>query len=227
MKRGKTRFLIVLLILSLFISSVIYVGCLPLLYLGSDPDDDEEDSIDIKEAYCRVDDDNITFVIVTYGEIKTHKNFPTSPDNEFQVCLDVRAGQGDNRPNILFDGADVIVTAHNGEVYYWDGGKWKENKTASVQAEVHNNNLTITCRLSDIRYEQVSGDLGIGFISNLNKVGAKEVNEGRDRAPDSGWYTLEGGVSDIGLLENLLIALSGFILVYTIRRIEGNHSERA
>jgi len=210
--------IVTVLLLSASVFQTGYADCLPLFYLGTDPDDIKKDHIDIKELYYTINDTHITFIITCYGEIKTRKKSPTLPSNEFQTCLDVAAGEGDSRRGALFEGADIIIEAHNQRVYYWNGKGWERNKTASVQVEVEGNNITITCRLSDIQFERVSGDLRIGFISNLNKVGSRGVNKGQDRAPDSGWYTLEGGIPDLNLLESSAAGLLGFLLASWARR---------
>jgi len=212
---------VILLLLSLYLSLPLafQVECLPIFHLGSDPDDIKKDHIDIKDAYYTINDTHITFYITCYGEIKTQKKHPTLPDNEFQVCLNLKIGQGDDRRKVLFEGADIIVTAYNQKVYYWDG-KWKENTTVSVNVVVNGDQITIGCRLSDIQYEQASGDIYIGFISNLNKVGSKGVNKGIDQAPDSGWYTFEGGVPDLNFLESSIAGILGFVLAYVTFKLK-------
>jgi len=212
------------ILLTIILLPITLSNCLPPSYLGDDPNEIiYENHIDIKEGYYTYNSTHVGFIIVCYANIRTRRDNPSLPRNEFQICLDVEEGRGDNRLLVYFRGADIIITAHDGKVYYWSGGgfwgEWRENRTATVHVAVSGQNITITCRLSDIQYERISGDLKVGFISSLTKVRrATMLNKGLDRAPDSGWYIVEGGIPDIGLVENLVATLFGSFLAYKVYR---------
>ena len=215
MNRNRTLML-VFFVLGLSVLSTIYADCLPLLHLGTDPDDVKYDRIDMKELYCTTNTTHITFLITCYGEVETRKKSPTLPRNEFRVYLDVVAGWGDNRRNAPLEGADVIIEAHSQRVYWWNGKRWERKKTLTAQVEVKGNNITVTCQLSDIQFEEASGDIRICFISKLK--GSKGLKKVQDRAPDRGWYTLEGGISGLTFLEISAAGLLGLTLASRVRK---------
>ena len=202
-----------------------YAVALPTCQLGTDPDDVSEDHLDIRESYYNINSTHVSFIITCQSDIITQKEKPTQPKNDFQVCLDLKAGTGDNRRGVLFEGADVIVTAHDRKVYYWiermRRGRWVEYRFVTVYVKVSGRNITITCKLEDVDYKRVLGDVKVGFISNTKKVGIAKLNKGLDRAPDEGWYTIEGGIPDMGLTECVFTCLLGFTAAYKLGRLRG------
>lgn len=217
----KKKIVLTLLLLHLICFQVSLVNCLPRIYLGSDPDDVEPDFVDIKDCYYSINGESITFTIVCYEKINPREKISPKVLKSFQICLDIKPGKGDNRKKVMFKGADIIIASHNNMVFHWNGKSWIEDKKAHVTVKEKESTIYITVTLSTINFQKVAGDIKIGFIGTMIKGKKLMFNEGQDRAPDRGWWKMEGGVPDLGLIMSAFTMLSGFSLAYI-----GVHSKR-
>lgn len=222
--RAKLSFFI-LLILIIFLSiNAVILAQGARTKLGIDLNEGTvDDEIDLETLTIITSDTHVSFILQCYDDIDADDD--DEPEGDFIVLIDVYEGTGDDKENHPFQGADFAVEAKEGKVYRWDGEKWKEDKSASVQVDVDDTTLSLTCLIDDVDYNGGSGNPEIGYLSNDKKISRNKINKDyTDIAPDDGWPRTDGVEDDIPGL-GFLGSLAGSIFGLRLRSRANNDAK--
>ena len=208
--------LLIILNLALMITPVS--GYLTPILIDTDPTMDSPASIDILEVYLTNNGTHFRFII------KCRSVPYPSKSTIYRVYLDTKSG---GTPDGLYKGADYYLEAKDDSyLYEWKEkkkhGAWYKKSPIEVQIDPMNKTISLTASLSDIGYpKDVWPEVGIVVAT------FQPSNSLRDRAPDTGHYTVAHEVIPELPWPTPVVFIPAVVgTIYTIYRRRSRENER-